>query len=185
MGRIIFVTGGARSGKSSFAEGFLKNEDKVAYVATGIAFDDEMKERVAVHRERRNRNWETIEAYRCLDEKLGDRDINAVIVDCITIMVSNIMLLGREDADWDNVQGTVVGCIEKDATAEIGKLLIFARNFGGLTIIVSNELGMGIVPPTPLGRYYRDIAGRINQMIAREADEVYFMVSGIAVKIKG
>jgi adenosylcobinamide kinase / adenosylcobinamide-phosphate guanylyltransferase len=186
MGKIIFITGGARSGKSRFAEQLLKGEDNVLYVATGIAFDDEMKDRIAKHRSLRNGNWKTLEAYRDFDKILPAeiRDRSYILIDCITIMVSNIMLLDK-DIDWDNIATDTANSIENEVTIEIKKLLKAAEDFSGKTLIVSNELGMGVVPPSPLGRYYRDIAGRMNQLIADVAETVYFVVSGIPVKIKG
>jgi adenosylcobinamide kinase/adenosylcobinamide-phosphate guanylyltransferase len=134
----------------------------------------------------RNNKWKTIEAYRDFDKILPVemKDRTFVLIDCLTIMVSNIMLLGR-NIDWDNAAPDTVDNIEKEITDEINKLLKAAECFDGNTIIVSNELGMGVVPPSPLGRFYRDIAGRMNQHIADTAETVYFIVSGIPVKIKG
>ena len=99
-------------------------------------------------------------------------------------MVSNLLIL-ENTIDWDSVEMDTVNDIEKIVQAEVNKLLEFARGFGGETIIVTNELGMGVVPPSPLGRYYRDIAGRVNQIVAEAADAVCFVVSGIPLKIKG
>jgi adenosylcobinamide kinase / adenosylcobinamide-phosphate guanylyltransferase len=185
MGKLIFITGGARSGKSSFAESLLAGKNSVLYVATGIGFDDEMKDRIGRHRNRRNPGWETVEAYRdlarVLEEKLRGRE--AVLLDCVTIMVSNIMVLDA-GVDWDNAAMADVESAEGRARNEILQFISLARAFHGDTLIVSNEVGMGIVPAAPLGRHYRDIAGKINMLIAAEADEVYFMVSGIPVKIK-
>jgi adenosylcobinamide kinase / adenosylcobinamide-phosphate guanylyltransferase len=185
MGSIIFITGGARSGKSRFAEQLLKGEDNVIYVATGIAFDDEMKDRIAKHKSSRNSKWQTVEAYRDLDKVLlpKAKDKKYILVDCLTIMVSNIMHLGKE-INWDIVSPDIVNSIEDEVAAEVNKLLKTAVEFSGKMIIVSNELGMGVVPPSPLGRYYRDIAGRMNQFAADAAESVYFVVSGIPVKIK-
>jgi adenosylcobinamide kinase / adenosylcobinamide-phosphate guanylyltransferase len=186
MGGIIFITGGARSGKSRFAEQLLKGEDKVLYVATGIAFDEEMKDRIAKHRSSRNNKWQTVEAYRDLDKVLPAeiKDKNFILLDCVTIMVSNIMLLEKE-INWDNAPPDIVNSIENEVHAEFKKLLQTAKGFSGKTIVVSNELGMGVVPPSPLGRHYRDIAGRMNQLVADAAETVYFVVSGISLKIKG
>lgn len=186
MGRIRFITGGARSGKSRFAENFLKNEDNVIYIATGIAFDDEMRDRIAKHKELRNKNWITIEAFKgfkeILKDKLNNKDF--ILLDCVTIMVSNLMLL-ENNIDWDKISPEEVNLVEESIQNEIYEFIDMAKNFSGETIIVSNELGMGVVPPTPVGRYYRDIAGRMNQIIADKSDEVYFVVSGIPMKIKG
>lgn len=186
MGRIIFITGGARSGKSRFAEELLAGEEEVLYLATSIPFDEEMRERVALHRERRNPRWTTVEAYRGLDKVLAreGRGKSHILLDCITIMVSNLILLERE-IDWERPESGELALLEEECRAEIERLLQAAGQFAGTTVLVSNELGMGLVPPNPLGRYFRDVAGRINQMAAARAEEVYFMVSGIATKIKG
>jgi adenosylcobinamide kinase / adenosylcobinamide-phosphate guanylyltransferase len=186
MGKITFITGGARSGKSTFAEKLLKNQDSVIYLATCEASDDEMKDRIAKHKSMRNPAWLTIEAYKDLDIALNKliKDKKYILIDCVTIMVSNLMILGN-NIDWDTVNIETVNNIEKNIHKEINKLLDIAHSFSGETIIVSNELGMGVVPPAPLGRHYRDIAGRVNQIIADAADSVYFIVSGIPIKIKG
>ncbi|OHD70596.1 MAG: bifunctional adenosylcobinamide kinase/adenosylcobinamide-phosphate guanylyltransferase [Spirochaetes bacterium RBG_16_49_21] len=185
MGKIIFITGGARSGKSRFAESLLAGKDDVLYVATAIGFDDEMKERIARHRARRNSRWETVECYsgfsRVLPSKLAGRGY--ILLDCVTIMVSNVMILDS-GIDWDKAGPSEADAAEKKIMEEASGFLAIAREFAGEAIIVSNELGMGLVPPNPLGRYYRDIAGTVNMKIAAEADEVYFMVSGIPVRIK-
>lgn len=186
MGKITLITGGARSGKSRFAEELLKGEDNVLYIATGIAFDYEMKDRIVKHRADRNAAWETVEAHRNLDSVLINiiKDKKYILIDCLTLMVSNLMVLDNE-IDWDKADIETANGLEKEIQAELGNLLKFAKEFPGETIIVTNEIGMGVVPPVPLGRYYRDIAGRMNQIVAEAADEVYFLVSGIPVKIKG
>jgi adenosylcobinamide kinase / adenosylcobinamide-phosphate guanylyltransferase len=185
MGKIIFITGGARSGKSSFAESLLAGKDKVLYVATGIGFDDEMKDRIARHRSQRNPAWKTVECYRDIVLNLG-MDLPScdhILLDCVTIMVSNFMVLDA-GVDWDSAGMEAIDAIEGIIRGEITAFIEMAKGFRGETLIVSNEVGMGIVPPAPLGRYYRDIAGKMNQMIARTADEVYFLVSGIPMRIK-
>jgi len=185
MGAIIFITGGARSGKSRFAESLLAGKDNVLYVATGLGFDDEMKDRIARHRSQRNPAWTTVESYRDLARSLKHDlpDRGHLLLDCVTIMVSNFMVLDA-GVDWDSAGIDAADRIERVILSEISAFLDMAREYNGQTIIVSNELGMGIVPPTPLGRYYRDIAGKMNQVIAAAADEAYLMVSGIPVKIK-
>lgn len=185
MGNIIFITGGARSGKSRFAESLLAGKDNVLYVATGIGFDDEMKDRIARHKSQRNPAWKTAECYRDLARSLR-QDLpegGYLLLDCVTIMVSNFMVLDA-GVDWDKAGIDAADRIEKVIWKEISDFLAMARDYNGTTLIVSNELGMGIVPPTPLGRYYRDIAGKMNQVIAGAADEVFLMVSGIPAKIK-
>lgn len=186
MSKIIFITGGARSGKSSFAETLLNDKDDVLYIATGIPFDDEMRGRIAMHKSRRNSRWETIEAYKDFD-KVVEQSISGkknILFDCVTLMVSNLMILENK-IDWDSAGKETADIIEKNILNEINKLLDVARHFNCVLVIVSNELGMGIVPDTALGRYFRDIAGRVNQRIAGAAHEVYLMVSGIPLKIKG
>jgi adenosylcobinamide kinase/adenosylcobinamide-phosphate guanylyltransferase len=186
MGKIILITGGARSGKSRFAEMLLKNNDDVLYIATGIPFDNEMKDRIAKHRERRNKNWTTVEAYHRLDKIINENTKNRkfILIDCVTLMINNLMLVDN-NIDWNSACPEEISKLENSVMSEIESLISAARNFTGRTIIVTNELGMGIVPAEPLGRYYRDIAGRANQIIADAADEVYLLVSGIPVIIKG
>lgn len=185
MGKLVLVTGGARSGKSSFAEEMAgKFGDNVLYIATSIPFDDEMRDRIQKHRERRPSCWETLEAYRDMDVKLTDRlgGKDAVLLDCVTIMVTNLMF--EKKMDWDNVNPDEINEIEGFTGLEIEKLISVIRNDKVPFVIVTNEVGMGVVPEYPSGRAFRDIAGRVNQRLAREADEVYLCVSGIPVKIK-
>ncbi|MFC1670403.1 bifunctional adenosylcobinamide kinase/adenosylcobinamide-phosphate guanylyltransferase [Spirochaetota bacterium] len=185
MGKITLITGGARSGKSTFAEELLKGKDSVLYIATAMASDSEMKERIGRHRSRRNPKWETVEAYKDLGElvkaKCKDRDY--ILLDCITLLVTNLMIL-ENDVNWDNIDSKLLNKIEEGIKDEVDNFLDALNDFEGEAIIVTNELGMGIVPEYPLPRYYRDIAGKINQQIARVAHEVYLTVSGIPVKIK-
>jgi adenosylcobinamide kinase/adenosylcobinamide-phosphate guanylyltransferase len=180
------ITGGARSGKSTFAEKLLKNNDDVLYIATGIPFDGEMKDRIAKHRERRNKKWITAEAYKGLNKIINANTGNKknILLDCVTLMINNLMLVDNS-TDWNTAAPEEIDRFENAVAAEIESLIRAAKNFSGRTIIVTNELGMGIVPAEPLGRHYRDIAGRANRMIAEAADEVYLVIAGIAVKIKG
>lgn len=185
MGKLILVTGGARSGKSTFAEGLVRScGDSILYIATAIAFDEEMKERVRLHRLQRPATWETLEAFRDfggrLPQLLNGRD--AVLLDCITIMVSNIML--QKDMEWENMTTADISGVERDVSGQVSELLSVIKGAKNPFVLVTNELGMGVVPATVLGRAVRDIAGRTNQQLAREADEVYLLVSGIPVRIK-
>lgn len=185
MGKLILVTGGARSGKSTFAENLARSlGENILYIATAIAFDEEMKERVRLHREQRPAAWETLEAFRdfgkSLPGRLGGRD--GVLLDCITNMVSNIML--QKDMEWENKSAGDVRGVEREVAAQTAELLTVIKDAEIPFILVTNELGMGVVPPTVLGRAVRDIAGRTNQQLARAADEVYLLVSGIEVRIK-
>lgn len=185
MGRLIIVTGGARSGKSSFAERLAKDSKMdVVYIATSIPFDDEMKARIKKHVAQRPKEWKTIEAYKDIDVPLEyEKNENIVfLLDCVTIMVSNIML--ETQLDWDKASEEEIDHVEEAVKQQIKKVLITAEKKDAVFIMVTNELGMGIVPENRLSRVFRDIAGRMNQMLASAADEVYLCVSGIPVKIK-
>ncbi|MCR4434663.1 MAG: bifunctional adenosylcobinamide kinase/adenosylcobinamide-phosphate guanylyltransferase [Clostridiales bacterium] len=186
MGKLTLVTGGARSGKSTFAEEMVKKYgNEVVYIATSIPFDDEMKLRIKKHREQRPDYWETIEAYKDLDRHLKDRleGKSAVLLDCITVMVTNIMI--ENNTDWDAIEAERIVEIEANIKSEISKLIRLINGSPVPFVLVTNEVGMGIVPEYPAGRVFRDIAGRVNQMLAAAADEVYLCISGIPVKIKG
>lgn len=185
MGKLILVTGGARSGKSSYAESLLKDfEEDILYVATSIPFDEEMKLRVQKHKEQRPASWVTFEGYRNFDETLTDvlRGKKGMLLDCITNMVTNLMLEKCEDED--NITKEEIIKTEEYVQKEIDKLINVVQNSPQTFIAVTNEVGMGLVPEYPLGRLFRDMAGRANQTLAKEAEEVYFCVSGIAMRIK-
>ncbi|WP_427170501.1 bifunctional adenosylcobinamide kinase/adenosylcobinamide-phosphate guanylyltransferase [Fusobacterium nucleatum] len=187
MGKIIFFTGGSRSGKSKFAEEYIyenKYENKI-YFATAIAFDEEMKDRIKKHIERRGTSWKTIEGYKNLVSLVKNEIDNAdvILFDCVTNFVSNYMIMDRE-IHWDNIDLSIVQKIEENLQEETYKFLEFIRSKKCDCVFVTNEIGSGLVPDYPLGRYFRDICGRINQIIAKNSDEAYLAVSGIKVKIK-
>jgi len=167
-GHSVFVLGGARSGKSTYGEKLLKESGKpMFYIATGEARDDEMAERIAHHQERRGPEWETIEAR--LDvcgalSQIGSEKI--VLLDCVTLWVSNMMAEGR------------------DVEGEVQKLCDLLGGLACDVVIVSNEVGLGIVPDNALARVFRDEAGRANQMIAKACDKVVFMAAGLALVMK-
>jgi adenosylcobinamide kinase/adenosylcobinamide-phosphate guanylyltransferase len=167
-----FITGGARSGKSAFAEKLASElAGKRAYLATAQALDPEMAVRIEKHRKDRGIAWDTYEeplAVAELMRKLSGR-YDVVLLDCLTLWLSNVM--AHSDSDV-----AVITRAEDLATA--------IRDFNGVCIIVSNEVGLGIVPDNPLARKFRDFAGILNQRVAQAADEVYFTASGIPVKIK-
>ncbi|QXM05643.1 bifunctional adenosylcobinamide kinase/adenosylcobinamide-phosphate guanylyltransferase [Crassaminicella indica] len=184
-GRITLVTGGARSGKSNYAESLAKAEKKnVAYLATAIPFDEGMKDRIKKHKESRPKIWTTYEGYNDLYKMIPKikREHEVILLDCITIMVTNLMF--EEDVNWDKISHEVIDNIEEKIKDQIIKLIKAIREEDIWCIMVTNELGMGIVPENRISRIFRDIAGRINQLIAREADEVYFTVSGIPMRLK-
>lgn len=185
MGKIILVTGGARSGKSSYAEKKAKElEGDILYIATAIPFDEEMKLRVKKHREGRPSTWSTLEAYKDFDSKLKAalEGKAGVLLDCITNLVSNLILEKCKNVEEIKTDETVE--IENYVKGEIEKLIKSIREAAVPFIIVTNEVGMALVPEYPLGRLFRDLAGIVNQILAKEAEEVYFCVSGIPMKIK-
>jgi len=173
----IFILGGARSGKSRFAQelaGRLSN--KVLFIATGEPRDEEMRARIEEHRKARPKSWRTLEMptniSRQLEVEIGDAEV--VIIDCLTLLVSNLI---GEELDYLKA--------EKRVLAEINGLIKGIDKLNASFIITSNEVGMGLVPETKLGRLYRDILGKANHLIAQRANEVYLMLAGIPVKIKG
>ena len=193
---LIFVTGGAKSGKSKFAEEILlklnNGNQKNIYLATSLVFDEEMKEKVQLHKKRRKNDWFTVETYKNFKNKLNnffennDKIKNNMLVDCLTNMITNI-IFENQNIDWNNFEKKLyiqtLKKLNKNVKNSVDELLNITNQFEN-TVIVSNELGMGLVPSYPLGRYFREIAGKMNQIVAEKADEVYFVVSGIPMKIK-
>jgi len=169
--KIVFITGGARSGKSRFAlEEALRVSGRKAFIATAEESDDEMRERINRHKQDRGEGWETYEEPLKIADVLGEMegDYGVVVIDCLTLWLANVM------------QSAL------DVDAEIEQLISsLARLSLPSVFIVSNEVGMGIVPENELARRFRNVAGRLNQRVAGAADEVYVTLSGIPVKIKG
>lgn len=173
MKKIILILGGARSGKSRYAQDMAKNlGKKVGFIATCIPEDDEMKKRIALHKKSRPRHWVTIEEPKNIKSILNrmNDDIDIVIIDCLGLFISNLLLDGLKEKR-----------IEKEIKS-IMQALIRSR-FS--TIIVSNDVGCGIVPSNILARKFRDIVGMSNQIIAKKSDVVISMQSGMPVFIKG
>lgn len=170
--KITFITGGARSGKSAFAEKLASSvSGKRAYLATAQALDAEMVARIEHHRKRRGSAWDTYEeplAVAELVQKLSGR-YDVVLLDCLTLWLSNVMARTEKD-DF--------------ILTQVGDLLGALKDFGGVCIAVSNEVGLGIVPDNALARRYRDLAGIMNQRIAQRADDAYFLAAGIPMKLK-
>jgi adenosylcobinamide kinase/adenosylcobinamide-phosphate guanylyltransferase len=180
---LILVTGGARAGKSTFAEALAHQlaGDNVCFVATAEALDADMAARIAAHRAARPAGWLTLEAPRNVAGVLEEHGgwvipYNAVLIDCLTLLVSNVLLSSAEDVGVMDVWPAV--------EAEVAGIVRFARGAASTTIVVTNEVGLGVVPPTPLGRVYRDLLGKANQLLAAATDEVYLVVAGIPVEIK-
>jgi adenosylcobinamide kinase/adenosylcobinamide-phosphate guanylyltransferase len=183
MKKIILVIGGARSGKSRFAQELGRElGGQVLFVATAAAGDEEMSQRIEEHQKERPANWRTLEAGSHLGRRIKQEigDARLVIVDCIALLVSNIFSQ-HGDQDLERVEKSV---LEKQVMAEIKELVECLKRTDASFIIVSNEIGLGLVPTSRVGRLYRDLLGKANQMLAQCADEVYLMVAGLPVKIK-
>lgn len=183
-GKIIFITGGARSGKSRFAEELAARDGGlVVYVATAGVGDAEMAERVRAHQSRRPAHWLTIEEPLDLQQAI-DRvpdNANVVIFDCLTLWLANKLA-----QDFDEAAPAAVHSLRERSV--LGELAAFCDRLSFApfrTLVVANEVGCGIVPGTVLGRVFRDLAGRANQLVAARADTVYFTVAGLPLKVKG
>lgn len=177
--RFILVLGGARGGKSRFAQELAaRTSARVLFVATAEGLDDEMRTRIEEHKRQRPPGWRTIEVPRGIAEHIRENlgDAGVVLVDCLTLLVSNLLTSG-DAGDADACEAVVVG--------EIERLMSVVDATDAVFIIISNEVGMGLVPDNPLGRVYRDLLGKVNQLVASRADEVYLMVSGVPLKVKG
>lgn len=180
MGRLILVLGGARSGKSAFAERLLATKGgRILYVATAEAGDGEMEERIRRHRQRRPPSWGTVEApldpVAALDAAGTAWD--GVLLDSVSLWLSNIV------ANAPSAEAAARA--EREARDAVAGLVAWQRGSAVDLVAVSDEVGMGIVPAFPLGRYYRDVLGQANQMLAAEADQVYLVVAGLPVPLKG
>jgi adenosylcobinamide kinase / adenosylcobinamide-phosphate guanylyltransferase len=166
MTELIFVTGGARSGKSSFALEKARElgGDDVTFVATAERSDDEMTDRIARHQLERPKAWKTFEAPR--EVLIADLKTRVVLLDCLSLLVSNLLLDG----------------LAEETILERVRNLLEPRT--QTLIVVSNEVGMGLVPEYPLGRQFRDVLGRANQIVARASTKAFFLVSGIPLRLK-
>ena len=180
MSELTLIIGGTRSGKSTFATELANKYKHVCYIATADSRqssqvdDEEMLERIQKHRENRPAEWKTVEAPLALDKAVSNLNgtFDVVLIDCITIYVTN-MLLGSHEEEGDEY---IINAINK--------LCSVCKNTPFHVIIVTNEVGYGVVPDNALSRRFRDIAGYANQIIAREADNVYLVTAGIESKIK-
>jgi adenosylcobinamide kinase/adenosylcobinamide-phosphate guanylyltransferase len=184
MGKLTLILGGARSGKSSYAERLaVQHGGQVLYIATAQPLDGEMAERIANHQKQRPANWQTLEIPSAIGASLLSRKLHTdvILLDCLTLLVSNLLLPVSSGTDED------LTVDEEAATAlvetEITRLLEAVQAIPAEWLVVSNEVGLGLVPPYPLGRVYRDLLGRANQRLASQADQVIFMIAGIPMRL--
>ena len=181
---MIVVTGGARSGKSAHVEGLVARQySQVLYIATSTVTDEEMAARIARHRAQRPTQWRTLECYRDLDSVIRQQvqPGEAVVIECITTLLANLLYDASGGADPDTLD---FAPLEATLQQQIDALIAACRQTRAPVYIVTNELGMSITPENRLARHFVDIAGRANQKLARAAEEVWLVVSGIGVKIK-
>ena len=213
--KFVLILGGARSGKSTFAQGLAQSiGEKVLFVATGAPLDDEMALRIEAHKRKRPESWRTLEigvkVGQSLEKEIEDAEV--VLLDCLTLLVSNVILEPslpitlmepfpcchsepfapchsegekRPKNLAQDKLGKTISEAEAQVMSEMEQLINFIDKYKGTFIAVSNEVGLGLVPENKLGRVYRDLLGKANQLLAQRADEVYFMAAGIPLKIKG
>ena len=191
MGKLVLLLGGARSGKSSYAEQKAREwgADNVLYVATSETKDDEMRLRVQRHQAARPSTWTTLEAPREVASAIRASNSSApvILLDCITFLVSNYLMAASEPADdpfGPPSSDPFEEAIESAIRADVKDLADYAHERDVSMLVVSNEVGMGLVPAYDLGRAYRDLLGRANQDLARQADEVYLLIAGLPMRLK-
>lgn len=180
-GRLTLILGGARSGKSSYAEARAAGAASVLYVATAQALDDEMAARIAAHQAKRPAAWRTLEAPTALAAAIAAADgvYDTLLVDCLTLLANNLFAAGDVDDPAAHQRA------ESELLQEIEDLVALAGESDADWLVVSNEVGQGLVPAYPLGRAYRDALGRANQRLAAAADEVVLLVAGLPMWLKG
>lgn len=180
MGELILVLGGVRSGKTRYAQRLAQEigGDSVLFVATAEGRDGEMQARIATHRQSRSAAWRTLEAPLDVGEAIRKQAAasKVILVDCLTLLVTNAMLGLGDEPDARAAEAAVM--------VEVNNLLAAAQASPAAFIIVSNEVGQGVVPDYPLGRLFRDLQGMANQVVAAQAGRVYWMVAGIPIQIK-
>jgi adenosylcobinamide kinase / adenosylcobinamide-phosphate guanylyltransferase len=190
--RLILLLGGARSGKSAYSEtlaAHLAGEAPVLYIATATASDDEMLQRIARHQASRPAHWLTVEEPQNPASALIANPAPVALLDCVTVLVANLLLANADGYDNDkhdepDLASGSAEAAEALVDRAIGDLLNAWRARTSTLILISNEVGMGIVPPYPLGRIYRDCLGRVNARLAAEADTVLLMVAGLPIELK-
>jgi len=194
MAKIVLVTGGARSGKSAFAEERLADRESVCYIATGLprGEDPEWQERIRLHQERRPASWTTQEQYAGLADWLREQSHPVYLLDCATLLTSNRLFDLIAQHFPDKLELTEEHFLSRQEQSfllqfleeEWQELLSTIRQTDAECWIVTDEVGLGIVPETRLGRFFRDVQGKINQLIAKEASEAYLVICGLAQQLK-
>lgn len=195
MGEITLVTGGARSGKSAFAESLLDTEAEINYIATNCsAQDPEMATRVSLHQQRRPKNWQTTETYLVVADVIEQAQVSAHLLDCATMLTTNYffdLMKERFGEDYAVIDEEIMKLSEKDKAVIEGeilnewkKILTTAKSSQADLVVVTNEVGLGIVPENAFSRWFRDVLGHVNQSLGKEADAVFLVIAGIPMKIK-
>jgi adenosylcobinamide kinase/adenosylcobinamide-phosphate guanylyltransferase len=193
LSKLFFLLGGVRSGKSEYSEKLVSSiSEKVAYIATSEIIDDEMKKRIEVHRKRRPKSWETYEILgedikiyklREIFNQIISKKIDVVLIDCITNLLSRIIYKYKLD-EVEVIDNKLEKTIEEEVALFFDSFLEIIKNSNLNVVIVSNEVGLGVVPPYSLGRIFRDLMGIINKKVAACSDEVYFFVAGLRQRLK-
>lgn len=182
MGKLTLILGGARSGKSTHAEKLAaRHGGRVAYIATAQALDEEMEARIAAHRLKRPDSWQTFEMPSGVGRALLEDPPQAelILLDCLTLLIANRLLESAPDVDQPDEIAAMA-----QVQSEIDDLLTAIQSSPAEWIVVSNEVGLGLVPPYPLGRIYRDLLGWANQSLACQAERVLFMIAGRPMKLE-
>lgn len=182
MSNITLITGGSRSGKSSLGERLLKKKDDVLYIATAVITDDDMRERVAVHKKRRNQKWQTFEGYKDLNKVIEKSECRYIMLECVTTMITNLMF--DKYTDFDNLSKEEIEALEDSICSQVKDIVSACREFDKEIILITNEVGFGLISEYRLGRIFTDISGRINQLLGTLCDEAYLVVSGLPLKLK-
>jgi len=181
MGKMTLLTGGARSGKSTLAEKIAaETGGEILFIATAQALDKEMERRIQLHQESRPEDWKSLEIGENLASVLAKKKLSAdlIIIDCITMLVSNVILKHSGSLDEPDEEAA-----EDALDQEISSLISYIQKSNSTFILVSNDVGMGLVPPYPVGRLYRDLMGRVNRQLALVADEVYWINAGFVLPL--
>lgn len=178
MANLALILGGVRSGKSRFAQQLAQRlgGEHVLFLATAQAGDDEMRRRILSHQQQRPLSWQTVEASVNIAAAIRQAHKSVILIDCLTLLVSNVMLACGADTSDESMQSAV--------ELEIDQILGACAAFQGRVIVVSSEVGSGVVPDSRLGRLFRDVLGRANQTVAARAQAVYCMFAGLAVEVK-